>query len=124
MMATETVTLSQKPSLIPQVAQWLWTEWRRRKVRTLDRVANRLAARAASGGPEQTFVVLDGGTPVATASFVVSDLVSRPDLTPWLASVFVDPPHRGRGHAARLVRRVEEAARAANTEILWLYTEN
>jgi GNAT superfamily N-acetyltransferase len=55
---------------------------------------------------------------------VASDLVSRPDLTPWLASVFVDPPYRGRGYAARLVRRVEEAARAANTGILWLYTED
>jgi GNAT superfamily N-acetyltransferase len=124
MMTTEIVTLAQKPTLIPQVAQWLWTEWARRKGRTLDMVTDRLAARAASGGPEQTFVVLDGGTPVATASLVASDLVSRPDLTPWLASVFVDPPHRGRGHAARLVRRVEEAARAANTEILWLYTED
>jgi hypothetical protein len=50
-----------------------------------------VTARAASGGPEETFVALDSGTPVATASFVASDLVSCRDLTPWLASVFVAP---------------------------------
>jgi GNAT superfamily N-acetyltransferase len=121
-MAVEIVTISQRPSLIPQVARWLWAEWACRKGRTFDMVVDRLAARAASEGPEHTFVVLDGETPVATASFVAADLASRPDLTPWLASVFVDLPHRGRGHAALLVRRVEEAARAAETETLWLYT--
>jgi GNAT superfamily N-acetyltransferase len=66
--------------------------------------------------------VLDREKPVATASFVAADLASRPDLTPWLASVFVDLPYRGRGHAALLVRRVEDAARAAKTETLWRYT--
>jgi hypothetical protein len=95
-MAIEIVTIFQQPTVIRQVAQWLWAEWACRKGRTLDMVIGRLDARAASGGPEQTFVVLDGGVPVATASFVAEDLPSRPDLTPWLASVFVDPPHRGR----------------------------
>jgi GNAT superfamily N-acetyltransferase len=121
-MTFEIVTIRQNPDLIPQVAHWLWEEWARRKGRTLDMVTDRLVVRAAAEGPEQTFVVVDGGVPLATASLVVADLASRPDLTPWLASVFVDPSHRGHGHAARLVRRVEEAARAASTQVLWLYT--
>jgi len=121
-MTIELVTISQQPSLIPQVARWLWAEWARHKGRTLDMVSGRLEARAAAGGTEQTFVMLDGKVPVATASLVAADLASRPDLTPWLASVFVDRPHRGRGYAARLVRRVEEAALAIGTETLWLYT--
>ena len=121
-MAIEIVTISQTPTVIPQVAEWLWAEWACHKGRTLNMVADRLAARAASGGPEHTFVVLNDERPVATASFVAADLACRPDLTPWLAGVFVHLDHRGRGHAARLVRRVEEAARAAETETLWLYT--
>jgi GNAT superfamily N-acetyltransferase len=123
-MTFEIVTIRQNPNLIPQVAHWLWEEWARRKGRTLDMVTDRLVVRAAAEGPEQTFVVVDGGVPLATASLVVADLASRPDLTPWLASVFVDPSHRGHGHAASLVRRVEEAARAASTGLLWLYTED
>jgi GNAT superfamily N-acetyltransferase len=123
-MAIEIVTISQKPTLIPQIAQWLWAEWGRRRGRTLEMAAGRLEARLAIGGSEQTFVVLDREIPVATASFVTTDLASRPDLTPWLAGVYVDPPHRGRGHAARVVRRVEEAARDAKTQTLWLHTRD
>ena len=53
-----------------------------------------------------------------------SDLDSRPDLSPWLGGLYVEPAFRGRGHAARLVCEVEEAARAASVSTLWLYTLN
>jgi GNAT superfamily N-acetyltransferase len=50
------------------------------------------------------------------------DLETRPDLTPWLAGVFVQPAFRGRGYATALVRRVEAFASAASVRTLWLYT--
>jgi GNAT superfamily N-acetyltransferase len=70
---------------------------------------------------EETFVLLDDNVPVGTASLVNNDLPSRPDLTPWLASVLVLPPFRGKGYSAPLVRRVEQAA-ILSTATLWLYT--
>jgi GNAT superfamily N-acetyltransferase len=124
-MAREIVSLARRAELIPVVAGWLWGEWSRHRGRSVEAVAQRLAARAAAeDGPEATFVALDGGVPVATASLTLADLGTRPDLTPWLASVYVDPPHRGRGHAAALVRAVEDAARAQGTGTLWLYTRD
>jgi GNAT superfamily N-acetyltransferase len=86
-------------------------------------VTARLTDRAESG-LEATFVRLNGDVPVATASLVNADLDARPDLSPWLGGVFVDPPFRGQGHAAALVRRVEDAARAAGIATLWLHTEH
>jgi GNAT superfamily N-acetyltransferase len=77
---------------------------------------------APPNGPEESFVLLDGDTPAGTASLAHDDLDSRPDLTPWLAGVYVPPAFRGRGHAAALVRHVEAAARAAGVGTLWLYT--
>jgi len=53
---------------------------------------------------------------------VAHDLNERPELTPWLAGVFVEPHARGRGHAARLIGAVEEASRAASVSTLWLHT--
>jgi len=54
---------------------------------------------------------------------VAHDLDERPDLTPWLADVFVEPSARGRGHASRrLISAVEQEARAASIPTLWLYT--
>lgn len=105
------VGLAERPALVPVVGIWLWEEWAKRKGRTLEQVIARLASYRATTGPEQTFVLLEGATPVATASLVHHDLDPRPELTPWLAGVYVDPPFRGRGHAARLVRAVEERRR-------------
>ena len=64
---------------------------------------------ALPNGPEETFVLLDQGRPVGTASLAHTDLAARPDLTPWLAEVLVEPGSRGRGDATALVRRVEPA---------------
>jgi GNAT superfamily N-acetyltransferase len=59
---------------------------------------------------------------VGTAGLRHDDLASRPDLTPWLAGVFVEPAARSRGYANALVRQVEAFAAAAGVPTLWLYT--
>ncbi len=73
-------------------------------------------------GPEETFVLFDQDGPVGTASLARQDLAARPDLTPWLTGVFIEPAFRGRGYAAALVRRVEAFAMAATVSTMWLYT--
>ncbi|MGH7049047.1 MAG: GNAT family N-acetyltransferase [Acetobacteraceae bacterium] len=100
------VTLSERPGLLPAVSTWL---------------AGRHASPAA---PERCFVLLAGGIPAGTASLTASGLAARPDLTPWLANLFVPPAFRGRGHAARLVAAIETAARAASIPTLWLVTRH
>ena len=77
---------------------------------------------APAEGPKETFVLFDDGQPIGTASLMPADLESRPDLTPWLAGVFVEPAFRGCGHAVTLVRRVETFAVEAAVPVLWLYT--
>lgn len=121
-MTVEIVATRDRPDLIPTVADWIWNEWSRHRGRTLAMTATRLAERTAIAGAEQTLVALADGVPVGTASLTHADLESRPDLTPWLASVFVPPEHRGRGHAKALVRAVEHAARAGGVRRCWLFT--
>ena len=70
----------------------------------------------------RTFVLLVDDEPVGTASLVAHDLDERPDLTPWLAGVFVAPHARRQGYAVQLVRAVEQEARKASVSTLWLYT--
>lgn len=116
-------TIAARPDLAPVVARWIWEEWGRPNGRPIERTLGRVASRTAQVGLEQCFVVLEGDTPAGTASLVAEDSDSRPDLTPWLASVFVDPAFRGRGHARVLVTAVESAARGAGVPTLWLFTE-
>jgi len=70
----------------------------------------------------RTFILLADGEPVGTASLVAHDLDERPDLTPWLAGVFVEPHVRGRGYAGLLIAAVEQEACRASIPTLWLYS--
>jgi len=120
-MTVEIVTIADHPELVPGIARWLWEEWGRAKGRTLEATVARVASRKARIGPEQSVVLLDAGVPAGTASLVHDDLDDCPNLTPWLASVYVDPPFRGHGHSVRLVQAIERLA-AATVPSLWLQT--
>jgi N-acetylglutamate synthase-like GNAT family acetyltransferase len=53
-------------------------------------------------------VAHDGETFLGTASVIVSDLAERPQFTPRVAAVWVDPPARRRGVGAALVNRATQ----------------
>ena len=118
-MTLSFVTTSAQPDLVPQVVDWLREEFGH--AGSPSREQQIAAMLAQPDQSEETFVLLDDNVPVGTASLVNNDLPSRPDLTPWLASVLVLPSFRGKGYSAPLVRRVEEAAILSATT-LWLYT--
>jgi GNAT superfamily N-acetyltransferase len=104
------------------VAQWLWDEWHQDAGDTFEATRDAVAASVSPYGPPQTFVLLVDDRPVGTASLVAHDLDERPDLSPWLAGVFVVPEARGRGLAMHLIRAVETACRSAEIGTVWLHT--
>lgn len=118
----EIVSLAQRPDLIALTTGWGWEAWGRKAGRSLAVDLARVQALVDANDFEVTFVLLDSGTPAAMASLVRSDLDERPNLTPWLAGVYVHPDFRGRGHAIRVVRQVEQAATTEKVSTLWLYT--
>jgi GNAT superfamily N-acetyltransferase len=119
--STRIVAIAERPDLAPLVARWQRDAFGE-DGETFDQATNTIVGRVATYGPEQVFVMLVDGEPAGTASLTWSDLYEEPTLSPWLASVVVQPRFRGRGYAGRLVRRVEEAARDAGVARLWLYT--
>ncbi len=119
-MGLETVAISDRPDLAPLVAGWLVRAFGYPGSRTIEEMTALVLSPHV--GPEETFVLFDGATPVGTASLAHEDLASRPDLTPWLAGVLVEEAHRGRGCGTMLVRRVEAFAVESGVETLWLYT--
>ena len=112
------IAVSDRPDLAPLVARWLVQAFA--GPRNVEEVTALILAPPV--GPEESFVLFDGDVPAGTASLARQDLGSRPDLTPWLAGVVVQPEFRGRGHAVRLVRHVEAFAARVGIATLWLYT--
>jgi len=68
-------------------------------------------------------VALEGAELLGGALLIDSDLDLRPELTPWLAGVYVKAEHRGKGVASQLVNRVVEEAAALGVPELYLYTD-
>ena len=89
-------TIASRPDLLPTVAEWIWREWWHDRGCTLEQTAAAFTSDATLG-PQQTFILLDAGQPIGTASLVRQDLEERPDLTPWLAAVIVIPEARRPG---------------------------
>jgi N-acetylglutamate synthase-like GNAT family acetyltransferase len=120
----EIVTLAERPDLAPIVAEWLWRNWDRRSGYTYDQTLAYVTDSSAGQAIPQTFVLLVDEQPVGTSSFVAADMKERPDLTPWMASVYVAPEARHRGHVIPLIHAVEAAATAAGILTMWLHTDS
>jgi hypothetical protein len=121
---TEIVSLVDRTDLGPNVADWLWQNWDKYNGFTFEQTLEYVSASSAGKDIPQTFVLLIDGEPVGTSSLVAADMKERPDLTPWMASVFVIPELRRRGHVIRLIQAVEAAAVAAAISTLWLHTDS
>lgn len=70
------------------------------------------------------FVALDScGAPIATAALDAQDMDCFPELTPWLASVFVLPEFRRCGVATALIgHSCDIACNAMAVSTLYLFT--
>ncbi len=121
-MRTSLVTTADRPDLVELTTRWKWAAFSR-DTEQFEDVLRRAQLGSAMGLIiPQTLVLLVDDQPVGTASLTAQDLDERPDLTPWLAGVFVVPHARGRGYAGQLITAVEQQARKASVSTLWLYT--
>ena len=121
-MKISIVSTAERADLVPLVARWLWDEFWRRDGYSLDGTRAAVEESVTAPTMPRTFILLADGEPLGTASLAAEDLDARPDLTPWLAGVYVEPHARGRGYATHLIAKVEEECRAASISTLWLYT--
>jgi predicted N-acetyltransferase YhbS len=78
-------------------------------------------ARRVDGVPCAWVAFLDG-RPVGCVSLIARNMDTRPDLTPWLAALFVLPEYRDHGVGETLTRRCEREATKAGFARLFLYT--
>ncbi|WP_447553636.1 GNAT family N-acetyltransferase [Vreelandella sp. EE22] len=109
---------------VPIVARWTFDTWGQQlhPERTFAEALIETRLECGERGVPSLFVALVEGVAVGTASLIAEDIANRPELTPWLASVFVLPEWRGQGIASRLVQRVEQEARESGVERFYLYT--
>jgi len=115
--------LSDHPETVPTLAEWHHHQFQHLSPgSTVERCASSLRAQSGRRQIPTTLVALAEGRPLGSASLVAQDMAVRPELSPWLATVFVAPEFRRRGIGSSLVRRIIGEARALGAERIYLYT--
>lgn len=116
------VDLSTAPQHIPQLAAWHHQQWSYLNPdKTVEQRIEEFRDHVRETAVPRTFVAIDGEV-LGSASLVADDMDTHPELTAWLASVFVNPRYRKRGVGAALVRRVMTEAEQAGIATLSLFT--
>lgn len=106
---------------LPVIAAWLHAQWWEAEGHA--RADTEAFLHLATGPAAPCVLVAErDGEALGTATFDTEDLPSRPDLTPWLASVLVKPEARRQGIATALVTAVERLAHGQGIRRLWLFT--
>ncbi|WP_336709273.1 MULTISPECIES: GNAT family N-acetyltransferase [unclassified Cedecea] len=114
------VPLYQAPQHAEQVTEWLWLAFGSQESRGF--FASIVAASQREGEMPLTFIALEGEKMVGTVGLWRCDLISRQDLWPWLAALYIDESQRGKGLGEILQRHVVEYARQLGFESLYLYS--
>lgn len=114
--------LNQAPEHLLTLAQWHHQQWSYLYPDETfnDRVRRMQAYLNASFIPS-TFVAIDSSV-IGSAAIIESDMETRPQLSPWLASVYVTPDNRRHGIGSKLVNHVIKQAGQNNIPKLFLFT--
>jgi N-acetylglutamate synthase-like GNAT family acetyltransferase len=97
--------LRQCPEFFDSVADRIWRAWWKADGHPLEYISGRLRENLNAAAIPFALVAHDGEVFLGTTSVIASDLAERPQLTPWVAAVWVDPQARRRGVGAALVER-------------------
>lgn len=117
------INLSQEPHHIPTLAQWHQAEWANLNPgQTLEHRIEKMQNYLSNQFVPSTFIYKHEGQLAGSAAIIQSDMDTRPELTPWLASVYVAAEFRRRGIGGKLVEHVMRQAKAAGIAKLYLFT--
>jgi GNAT superfamily N-acetyltransferase len=95
--------LRRQPQFFDCVADRIWRAWWEPSGYPLDYIRGRLAENMQDTPIPLALVAHYSGTFLGTASVIASDLDERPELTPWVAAVWVEERARGQGIGGALV---------------------
>ena len=116
-------TLKDKPHHLRPLAQWHHAEWSYLNPhRSLDARIEEMQEDLEGKVIPTTYVAEQDGELLGSASILADDRSSHPELSPWLASVYVAEDHRKKGIGSTLVKRVMQHAQENGVKRLYLYT--
>lgn len=120
----EIVTLADNKEFIAELAELHHAEWKHLNPSlTLEGRAEKIVKAAEREGIPSIFIAVSGSQLVGSAALVDNDMDTKPNLSPWLAAVYVKEAFRHQGIATELIARCEAEAARSKANAWYLYTE-
>jgi GNAT superfamily N-acetyltransferase len=102
--------LQDRPEFFDTVADRIWRAWWQPHGVPLAYIAGRLQETITAASMPRAFVAHDGKMFAGTASVIASDLDERPQYSPWVAAVWIEPQFRSRRIGRRLIAHAADHA--------------
>lgn len=113
------VRLREQPEMIDRAARWFHEKW------GIPEAAYRESMAAMDAGPvPQWLLLLDGERICGGLGVIENDFHERPDLTPNICAVYVEPEYRCRGLAGLLLRTACADLAAQGVKTCYLLTDH
>ncbi len=112
--------LRDRPDFAEAVADRVWRAFWRDKGHPLSLLTGLVQENFGAAPIPTAFVAHDGNRFVGTVSVIACDEETRPQYTPWVAALWVEPEDRRRGIGAALVDRAVGFAFEAAAERVYL----
>ena len=122
-MTPTIIELSERPELVDKAVDFFWTCWGNEKNFNFYRDCIVHSLHQDVPLPKFYLALDDGGNIAGTYALLTNDLISRQDLMPWFACLFVKEEHRNRGIAASLLEHGLLEANRKGYPVLYLYTD-
>lgn len=113
-------SLQDRPDFFDDVADRIWRAWWEPHGVSRDYIAGRLKETLAATALPRAFVAHAGDVFAGTASVIESDLDERPQYTPWVAAVWIEPQFRSRQIGRKLISHAADHAFAAGAPRVYL----
>lgn len=118
----EVIELSQRLDLIEKVVQYFWKCWGNESNFSFynDCIQNSI-------NPENDlpkfYIVLENQEIIASYTLLINDIISRQDLMPWFACLYVNKSHRNQGIAEQLLNHALEEAKTKGFSTVYLSSD-
>jgi len=114
--------LKNTPEHLTTLAQWHQKEWSYLNPgESIEQRITRMQHYLNDNFIPSTYIAKDTGL-LGSAAIVEKDMETTPQLSPWLASVFVAPAHRQNSVATKLILHIVTQAKNKGIQTLYLYT--
>ncbi|WP_425467758.1 GNAT family N-acetyltransferase [Phreatobacter stygius] len=113
-------TLAEQPHFREAVSDRIWKAWWRDEGHALAEIDDRVGQSLGAGPIPCALIAASGERFVGTVSLIESDMDERPQYSPWIAALWVDPEHRRQGIGAALVKAAATRAFEAGIGMLYL----